>query len=131
MRCLAKTIRGLCWLILVLAVVAGCVSKSKASAEARAAYIAGQHEEMQRQTQVQAQASGPAVTILGTVRNSTIPWTPDLTLIQALAAAQYYGAADPTAIILVRAGRGTQYDPKRVLEGEDVPLQAQDMIVIR
>jgi hypothetical protein len=129
MRGLAKAIRDLCWLIAVLAVAAGCVSKGKANAEARAAYLAGQREEMQRQTQ--AQASGPAVTILGTVRNSTIPWTPDLTLIQALAAAQYYGAADPSAIIVVRAGRGTQYDPKRVLEGEDVPLQPQDMIVIR
>jgi len=127
MRGLAKTIAGLCWLILALAVFAGCVSKGKANAEARAAYLAGQREEMQRQSQTRE----PVVTVLGTVRKSTIPWTPDLTLIQALAAAEYYGAADPSAIVVVRAGRGTQYDPKRLLDGEDLPLLPQDTVVIR
>ena len=138
MSCLAYV--RISWLILVLGAFAGCVSKSKANAEARAAYLAGQREEMRRQSaqaQIQAQTAqsaqvqGPVVTVLGAVQNSTIAWTPDLTLIKALAAAQYSAAADPTAIIIVRGGRGTQYDPKRLLDGEDVPLQAQDTIVIR
>jgi hypothetical protein len=116
-----------CWLAPLLLVLTGCVSKSKAKAEARAAFLAGQREEMLRQSQTQS----PAVTVLGAVRNGTILWTPDLTLLKAIAAADYYGAAEPGMIIIVRGGRGTQYDPKRLLTGEDVPLQPQDMVVLR
>jgi hypothetical protein len=147
MRFLAKLLQRLCWLVLVLGAFAGCVSKSKADAEARAAYLAGQRDQMQRQAAAQAQAQtqvqtqavssaqdhSPAVMIQGPVQNNTIPWVPGLTLLKALAAAQYTGAADPAAIIIVRAGRGTQYDPKRLLDGEDrdPSLQPQDVIVLR
>jgi hypothetical protein len=127
MRHFARAIVNLCWLLPLLAALTGCVSKSKADAQARAAFLAGQREEMQRQSQ----AHEPAVTVLGAVRNGTIPWTPELTLVKAIAAADYYGAAEPGMIIVVRAGRGTQYDPKRLLSGEDVPLQPQDIVLIR
>jgi len=127
MHRLAKTLILMRWLLPLLAVLTGCVSKTKANAQARAAFLAGQREEMIRQSQ----ARGPAVTVLGAVKNGTVPWTPDLTLAKAIAAADYYGAAEPSAIILVRAGRGIQYDPKRLLSGEDTPLQPQDVIQIR
>jgi len=145
MRFLANLTQILCCLILVLGAFAGCVSKSKAEADARAAYLAGQRDQMQRQavtqaqTQVQtqavssAQSQGPAVIIQGAVQNSTVTWFPGLTLLRAIAAAQYTGATDPTAIIIVRGGRGTEYDPKRLLDGEDrdPALQPQDVIVLR
>jgi hypothetical protein len=127
MRRLAKALSNLCWILPLLVVPTGCVSKAAANAQARAAFLAGQREEVIRQSQNR----GPVVTVLGAVRNGTVTWTPDLTLAKAIAAADYYGAAEPSEIILVRAGRGIQYNPKRLLSGEDVPLQPQDVVQIR
>src|SRR5262249_28043254 len=89
---LAPATRRIVWIALLLgcSVLAGCVSKGKAQAQARAAFIAGQQQAamVSRQTQLQ----GPTVTVLGEVRNSLVPWTPDLTLAKAVLAAAYYGA---------------------------------------
>ena len=79
----------------------------------------------------QAQRSGPSVTIVGQVRNSVIPWTPELTLAKALVAADYRGAHDPSEILVARQGKATRYDPKQLLTGEDVPLQPNDVIEIK
>ncbi len=111
-----------------LVVVAGCVTKSEADARARAAFAAGQQQTMAR---MQPLMQGPIVTVLGEVRNSAIPWTPDLTLSKAIVAADYYGKTDPTEIVIVRNGQGMPVDPKKLLGGEDVPLLDHDVVAIR
>jgi hypothetical protein len=79
----------------------------------------------------QTQARGPTVTFIGEVRNQLIPWTADLTLARAIIAADYYGAKDPAAIVVIRDGQQTAYDPKRLLEGNDVLLEPRDVVEIR
>jgi protein involved in polysaccharide export with SLBB domain len=104
--------------------LAGCVSKAKARAEAKAAFLAGQQQAMARMQQTR----GAVVTILGPVTNPNIPWTQDLTVAKAIVDAGYTGANDPTHIVIVRNGQAITIDPKKLLSGEDVPLQAGDFI---
>lgn len=109
--------------------ISGCVSKSKAEADAKAAFLAGQ-----RQTAMMAwqnQIKGPTVTVIGEVRNPLVPWTTDLTLAKALLAAQYYGQTDPSEILIQRNGQEIRYDPKQLLDGTDVQLQPSDVIQLR
>ena len=118
--------RGFLVLLLLTVSLAGCVSKSKADARARAAFFAGQQQAaMQaRQTQIQ----GPAVTLLGEVRTAQLKWTPELTLAKALVAAEYYGKTDPSVILIQRDGKEIQWDPKKLLSGEDLQLQPGDVV---
>jgi hypothetical protein len=115
----------------VLAAIAltGCITKAKADAQARAAFVAGQQQAMQNMQQFRAR--GPMVTVAGEVNNSLIPWTAELTLAKAVAAADYRGATDPSEIIIVREGKAIRFDPKKLLEGEDIPLQPNDLIQIK
>ena len=106
----------------------GCVSKEKADAKARAAFVAGQQQAAARMQQVQAQEQGPSVVVNGEVRNHIVPWTEGLTLAAAIVAADYYGATDPSMIYLVRAGRAMLIDTRQLLAGKDVPLQAGDVV---
>jgi hypothetical protein len=115
---------GLCCLTLVAVALGGCVSKSKANAQARAAFMAGQQQAIARMQQAQ----GPSVTVNGEVRNHVVPWTEGLTLAQAVLAADYCGAKDPGQIIIVHNGIGTRVDPKELLSGVDVPLQPGDIV---
>ena len=101
-----------CGLLLLAVAFAGCVSKSKASAQARKAYIAGQQETMIRMQQMQTQGQGPSVTVNGEVRNHVVPWTEGMTLAKALVAADYLGAADPAQIIILRNGIGRRVEPE-------------------
>jgi hypothetical protein len=114
--------------LLLTASVEGCVTKSKARAQAREAFVAGQQEALARMLQAQSQAQGPTVMVNGQVRNRVVPWTEGLTLTKALVAADYYGATNPGQIIIVRNGIGRRYDPKLVLSGADVPLEAGDTV---
>jgi hypothetical protein len=77
------------------------------------------------------QAQTPSVTLQGTLRNPVIPWTQDLTVAKAIVAADYYGSGDPRQIILVRQGIATRIDPKKLLTGEDPPLQPGDILEVR
>ena len=116
--------------MLWLCLLTGCVSKSTAEARARAAFFAGQQQEaaiLARQPQIQ----GPTVTVLGEVRNARVPWTVDLTLAKAVVAADYYGRIDPTVIVIQREGKEIPYDPKTLLNGQDVLLQPNDVIELR
>ncbi|HEV2208347.1 MAG TPA: hypothetical protein VG167_06190 [Verrucomicrobiae bacterium] len=113
----------------VAAGLAGCVSKARAKAEARAAFVAGEQQAMNNVEQLRNR--GDTVTVLGDVKTHQIPWTTELTLAKAVVDAGYIGAADPTQILVVREGRATPYDPKQLLKGEDVPLQARDVVVLR
>ena len=107
------------------------MSKSKADARARAAFFAGQQQAamMSRQTQSQSTSFGaPTVTVLGEVRNSLVPWTVDLTLAKAVIAAEYFGRSDPVEIVIQRDGKEISYDPKKLLNGQDVQLEPNDVV---
>jgi hypothetical protein len=115
--------------LVVLALVcisAGCVTKSKAKAEAQSAFLAGQQQAMIRMSQPHQ----PVVTFIGPVRNPTVQWSQDLTLAKAIVAAGYDAKADPRQIMIVRNGQAIPVDPKKLLEGEDIPLVAGDLVQI-
>jgi hypothetical protein len=113
--------------VAVVLLLTGCVSKAKAQADIRAAYIAGQQSAMRGAQNPEF----PTVTVMGQVRNPKIPWRPDLTLAQALVMADYYGSSEPAGIYIVRGGIGRQVDPRKLLNGEDVPIQLGDIISIQ
>ena len=129
-RCSRQTSRGalagVCGLLLITIALSGCVSKSKADARARAAFMAGQQQAMVRMQQIQGQ--GASVTVNGEVRNRVVPWTEGLTLAKAVLAADYYGTKDPGQIIIVHNGIATQVDPRQLLSGVDIPLQPGDIV---
>ena len=104
----------------------GCTTKSSANAAARAAYSAGQQQTMERMLQ-----NRNSVTVMGPVRNPLVAWTQDLTLARAIVASDYYGKSNPREIVIVRSGRPMAVDPKQLLAGEDVPLEAGDVVHIR
>ena len=120
--------RSLCCLVLAAVAFGGCVSKSKADAKAREAFLAGQQQAMARMQQTQLQTQGPSVTVNGEVRNHVVPWTEGLTLAKALLAADYYGTADPGQIFVVHNGRATRIEAKQLLTGVDIPLQPGDIV---
>lgn len=111
--------------VLALALVAGCVTRAAADAQAKAAFVAGEKAAYQTM-----QSSTTAVIVLGNVQKHQIPWADGLTLAQALAAANYTGAHDPTDIILKRNSIQTEIDPKELLNGRDVPLHPGDVISV-
>jgi len=116
-------------LILTPLLLGGCVTKHKADAQARAAFLAGQRQTLEIVRQ--AQSRGPSVTVVGEVSNPVIPWTEDLTLAKAIVAADFRGPTDPVEILLARGGKAKSYDPKKLLNGEDVPLQPNDVVQIK
>jgi hypothetical protein len=112
--------------ILVLALAAtGCVSKSKADAQARAAYLAGQKAAYESIGTQQT-----AVVVLGDVQKHQIPWVQGLTLAQALATAVYQGETDPTQILVRRNSVETEVTPKDLLNGKDMALQPGDTVLV-
>jgi hypothetical protein len=112
--------------ILFLALIAGgCASKSKARAQARAAFLEGQNAALRQQQQT----SG--VTIIGPVQNPQVPWVAGLTLTQAIATANYLDSREPRQIIITRQGESATLDPKVLLSGAVVPLEAGDVIELR
>ena len=123
-----ETLARLTMQLLCALLLGGCVSKKKAEERARAAFFAGQKQAamFNRQTQLQ----GPTVTVLGEVRNALVRWTLDLTLAKALVSAEYYGRTDPGQIVIQRDGQEIVCDPKKLLSGDDVPLQPNDVIQV-
>jgi hypothetical protein len=115
--------------LLLLPMLAGCISKSKADAQARMAYLAGQRDAI-----LQLQRSGhhgPVVTFIGPVNNPVISWTPGLTLSQAIVKAVYTPATDPAGIVIHRNGQDVPVNPSQLLAGQDLPVQSGDVIEIR
>jgi hypothetical protein len=108
-----------------LFVVAGCVSKSTAKLQTQQAFLAGQQQAM-----MSMQPNSRSVQIRGNVKNTSIPWTEDLTLAKAIVAAEYQGTHDPTSILILRNGAGTQINAAELLVGHDEPLQPGDVIEI-
>lgn len=106
----------------------GCVTKAKAKAQARAAYLAGQQEATIRSQQNQNRTQGGTVQINGPVRNPAVPWTQGLTLMKAIVAAEYGGATDPAEILILRRGVATRVDVQKLLGGKDFPLLPDDVV---
>jgi len=107
----------------------GCVSKSKADAQARLAYLAGQRDAMM---QMQRQGHrGPVVAFIGPVNNPMVSWSEGMTLSQAIVKAVYNLPTDPTNIVIHRNGQDIPVNPGQLLSGQDVPLQPGDVIEIR
>jgi hypothetical protein len=111
--------------MLVLAFVAGCVSKNNAQLQARMAYLAGQQAAI---AQAQQQAQGPTVRVQGQVKYPVIAWTEGMTLARALVSAQYASNTDPGAIIIRRAGQEIPINLQRFYAGDDYPVEAGDVI---
>jgi hypothetical protein len=123
--------------VLALA-VQGCVSKATARKQAQQAYIAGQQHALQMQQQEGVgveqglpRTTQPTVTLLGNVKKSSVPWTSDLTLAKALVEGEYTGSSDPTEIYIVRGGLARPVDPAKLIGGQDVPLQAGDVVQVK
>jgi hypothetical protein len=112
--------------LLLALVAAGCVTRSQARAEARAAYLAGQNDAL---TKLAGQGQG--IVIVGPVEHPNVPWVEGLTLSQAIATANYTGRHNPKGITITRQGEQAGINPKDLLNGHVVPLEPGDTITIR
>jgi len=111
--------------LLLVALLSGCVSKSKSQAQAYQAYIAGQRD-------ASARTQNPTVTIVGDVKNHSVSWVDGLTLAQGLLSAEYQGAWDPREIFVTRAGETHKINMKALLAGADNPLlQPGDIVTVK
>ena len=114
-----------------VALAAGCVSQKQADADARAAFFSGQATALNQLRLQQAAPEVPVVTILGSVKNRTVPWTEDLSLVRALVAAEYVGAADLFSITITRAGKVMPVSPRQLLAGSvDPALEPGDVVTL-
>lgn len=111
-------------LALLLLPMLGCVTKSKAKAQAEAAFQAGWNQAMREHGQQQEPSRHPAnaITVRGDVRNSTILWTEGLTLSQAIVQAVYTGLGDPKLILIHRQGQTQTVQPGALLSRRQDPL---------
>jgi hypothetical protein len=124
-----KIARALLPILLVFtALFVGCTTKSRAREDALRAYIRGQHEAGTRPASPTGQ---PHVRVLGEVARRDVPWEDGLTVARALLAAEYRGARDPAAILIVRGGQRHAVNVRRLLSGtEDPELQPGDVLEI-
>jgi hypothetical protein len=114
--------------ILILAASAtGCTTDSKSRLKEQNAFLAGQNAALREQQQSQA----PGVTIIGPVQNPQVPWVAGLTLVQAIATANYLDSREPKQIIITRGGESATIDPNVLLNGAVVPLEAGDVVELR
>lgn len=119
-----------CAILLLLAVtVAGCTTKSRAKADARAAFFAGQAKAMQ--VNRSPRAAGNTVAILGPVNFPALTWTPDLTLAKCIFAAEYNAPGEPTQITVTRNGELIPVSPTTLINGEDIPLLPGDVVELK
>ncbi len=112
-----------CWLALA---VAGCTTRNRAHADAKAAFAAGQ-EQAWRDYQ---QAHPNSVRFVGPVREPVVEWTETLTLAEAIIVADYRDARDPRVIVVHRKGAAIPVELKQLLAGEDMSLEPGDVIEI-
>ncbi|MGA3180447.1 MAG: hypothetical protein ABSF38_08915 [Verrucomicrobiota bacterium] len=103
----------------------GCETQRQARLQAQQAYVAGQEQVLE-----QSRPAEPVVTVHGPVRNSVIPWTEDLTLAKAINAADYTGYLRPRFIRVTRKGETTEVKTSQLLNGQDMPLQAGDIVEV-
>ena len=73
----------------------------------------------------------PVVWIRGDVKNPVLLWNDQLTLANAIVAADYRGFSDPHVITIIRRGQSYKVNPRDLLRGvEDPALEPGDTIVI-
>ena len=104
--------------------MAGCVTKSKAQAMARQAYLDGQRSAF---ASMKVQQN---VAVLGDVDHHQVPWVDGLTLAQAIATAHYNGLHDPKVILINRRGEIGHINPRDLLHGRDIPLDPGDIVTV-
>jgi len=114
-------------LLVLTAVLGGCMTKSKANARARAAYAAGQQQALNQMTE----ARRINIRFIGPVRQPEVLWQDGLTLAQAIAAAGYTDARDPNVILIIRQRERVPVSPRDLLAGKDFPLEPGDTIELR
>ena len=110
-------------LVLILAIT-GCTTKRDARLKAEEAYLAGQKQAIAQMQQPKT------VSFIGDVQNRVITWTEDLTMANAIVAADYRGRHDPKAFVLHRNGQNYPISARQLLQGEDFSLQPGDTIEI-
>jgi len=109
--------------------VTSCLSKSRSQDRARKAFLEGRKTGAAAATQQLQQPQATVVTVLGEVRNPVIPWTPGLTLAQAIAQAQHLGRRTPRAVVLSHGEESATLHPDFVLQnGATIQLEPGDVI---
>jgi hypothetical protein len=111
---------------LLALVSSGCTGRSKAQAQARAAYADGQHQAWMRMQDAQR----TSIRVLGNVRYPEIAWTEGLTLAQVIVAAECLDRHNPRQIVVVRQRERFPIETNALLRGEDVPLEPGDTVEI-
>jgi hypothetical protein len=112
-------------LSILLVCAAGCETKSRAQFQAQQAFVAGQQQALE-----QSRPKPPVVTFTGPVRHFIVPWTEDLTLATAFLAAEYTGYLGPRLIRVTRGRETITVKPGDLLQGQDMPLQASDIVEV-
>ena len=123
-----KFFAGASALIIFMILAGGCTTKSVAQLQAQNAYLAGQNAVLKQQ---QTTPASTTVTIIGPVQNPQVPWVAGLTLVQALATANYQDIHDPKQIIITRNGESATLNANVLFNGIVVPLEAGDVIELR
>lgn len=120
-------------LLFVAVAISGCTSKSKAHADARAAFFAGQAKAMQEQraATLPRRAPGNTVAIVGPVKCCALAWTPDLTLIKTIVAAEYIPEGEPGQIVITRDGQQIPVSASVLLHGQDIPMLPGDVVELK
>jgi hypothetical protein len=108
-------------ILLGAVVMTGCASKTRAKAQAEAAFRAGQQQALR-----QTEARRNAIAFSGPVLNPLVAWTEGMTLGQAIAAAGWNGKGDPRLIILTRGKEVITMTPDQVLETANEPVLPGD-----
>src|SRR5690348_2413185 len=126
MNRIGKALRTLA-IVISIAGISGCATKSKVKSDEQNAFLAGQNALLRQQ---QAQQF-PTVTILGPVQNHAVPWVAGLTLVQAVATANYLEAKAPTEVVITHQGESATLDGNILLSGAEIPLEAGDAVELR
>jgi hypothetical protein len=108
----------------VLLAGSGCTTRSKARADARFAYQAGQEQAFANVSE----ARRINIRFIGPVRHAEIIWADGLTLAQAIAAADYWDSRDPKVVMIIRQRERISVSPRDLLNGRDWPLEPGDTI---
>jgi hypothetical protein len=104
----------------------GCVTRSQADAQARAAYLVGWKAAL-----ASIAGQGQGVVIVGPVQYPNVPWVEGLTLAQAITTAEYTSHRNPKTITITRQGAKIYVSPRDLLSGHVVLLEPGDTITIR
>ena len=112
--------------VLLTSWLTGCVSRSQADARVQAAYVAGQ------KSAYLATGASPhdAIGITGPVKHPKVPWVAGLTLVQAIATAEYTGRHNPKQITITRHGVPIDVNPADLLRGRAIPLEPGDTVTL-